>query len=817
MDIEKYRYGGLLAILCCAVFAIGCDKKNVSENDGIQDDSPVAIELSAGNPSYLATTKAAIDEWNDTELYVFGLKRAGSSVAGEAVYDFTDQANIVGCKASAASGTSAVLELSSDGKGTPYFYAEGYAYDFFGCHLGGADIDGDPVMTEGSYSYNIIFKGYNDLMYAATDKAKDIEKSGNSSVTESDVYSAWAARRSVQPTLVFKHALTRLNFIVRGRGNKYSDVVITGIDVKSVNKGVLNVVGPEVGFVTDKAAEPVALSLRTADNEEIIEEDVVVNPGDVPFGGQGACLMVAPDMESVEVAIHMKHKVKGHQLEDHKFVVNASDMVKEDGQGNRVEITSFEAGKSYNFYITVYGPEEIIIISQLDEWLPGGDYEFDPDEYLPPEGNTPGDDNTGDDDTGDDDTGDDNTGEDNTGGKLESVAGSLLRFTDARAGSQSLKIRTDVDDLDVLIDEDCSWVTGVEIIDEGQDDLKSVKVTVEENTVAAERNASVRLISAKNPDLCLTLSVTQAEPYVKINFTGSDPIELDAAAQGRYVVGTLEHNVSAYEIDLGYSRSDKNWITASVDPVTREVSFNISRNLGNTSLRDVYVYIRQSGSTSVQALFKVIQNADYIYIDETDLTVPFPAANPAAQVVGRLQTPCPEEVSIKIPADATWIKEVWIEPETDDIVVNVEPNGSEGSRSATVKIVSDYSSALFAEFLVTQNGYAASLTLDGSNTVVLDNKTLSCGVGTLNTNSPEFDVDIEYENGRSWLNVNIDPSTQYLSVSANSLNETDSWRYAYVTVSLKKYPAYSVRIKVAQKPKPSEGVTLPEIENNDWN
>lgn len=368
----------LIILLVISVIS-GCHKAETNGTDGNIKYSDVEIVLSAGNPLG-HVTKAAVDEWNDNIVNVFGLKRKRGSAVGTGVYDFDDDTNIVDYMTTASSGKKTALEVYSDKDAkVPYHYTEGVVYDFYGYHLGGADASAG-IISGDTYGYDVTFYGNNDLMYAVTDKSKDIELSGNTSVNEENVYSAWAARRDIHPNLIFRHALVRLNFIIEGSGDKWQNVQITGIDVQSVNKGRLTVTGPEVGFVADSDAEMAVLSLKTADDEDFIPEDVTLNISGQVSGGDGACIMIAPDMEEILVRVHMADKLNGNTpLGNCSFVAKAADVVRKDENGNAITVTSFEAGHSYDFHIKVYGPETIEIIAELTQWDDGGYYVYDPD------------------------------------------------------------------------------------------------------------------------------------------------------------------------------------------------------------------------------------------------------------------------------------------------------------------------------------------------------------------------------------------------------------------------------------------------------
>ena len=146
------------ALLVGASLIVGCHK-----NGGFnpETESSVAIKLSAGDPSYVMA-KSGLDRWNNSELYVFGLKRTPGSEVGEGVYNFNSTTDIVDYKVTGVSGTSTQLNVYREGN-VPYYYAENYVYDFYGYHLGGAQTS-DKKIEGDTYSYTVTFDGSNDLM-----------------------------------------------------------------------------------------------------------------------------------------------------------------------------------------------------------------------------------------------------------------------------------------------------------------------------------------------------------------------------------------------------------------------------------------------------------------------------------------------------------------------------------------------------------------------------------------------------------------------------------------------------------------------------
>ena len=362
-----------LCIAAAATMLAGCKKAemNIQPQNPVDDTTPVAMQLGASSPSF-TLTKAAVTEWQQTPVFVYGLQNGEDEVTPV----FENYSTVV------PSNTNAVLEIYQDAeKQAPYFYSEGFTYDFYGYHVGQATIEGETAVDDnGEVSFEVKFDGSNDVMYAYANKAEDIKKDPTRNVRESDAYSAWAARRSVHPTLVFEHALTQFVFKVTGMNEKSKNVTIKSIKVQSVDNGTLTVVGEELGFVPAEE-ETTTLVLKNADDTEFAAATVVPN---VTFtaGGTGASLMVAPGMESLHVEVEMWNNQFDIDLDDYIFDAAASAVRKTDS-AESAGLTAFAAGTAYNIYINVYGPEEIEITAELTKWKNGGDYTYDPDATRP--------------------------------------------------------------------------------------------------------------------------------------------------------------------------------------------------------------------------------------------------------------------------------------------------------------------------------------------------------------------------------------------------------------------------------------------------
>ena len=335
-----------------------------------------------------------MDAWANTEVYVYGIKQEREAnvlkTLGEGLYNLDNilienyQTYANPANDPAMNSLSALAVYADAEKQMPFYYAEGETYDFYGYHLGGAEA-GEAVKGTDVISYPVAIAGNNDVMYAYTDRSEDVQAGAANGVLESDLYSAWAARRGVQPTLKFEHALTRFNFIVLGDGANaadYEQVTITGLELADMaTSGTLTVVGATetLGFVADDTAIKNLSLMSIVDGQDVeyVAEPVTANT-EKKAAGNGSCLMVAPNLETVKVVVSMVNNAFADgELPSYEFTVEAAKIKGENGELG--EGAKFEAGKSYNIIIKVKGPKAIEIEAALTEWVEGGDYEFDSD------------------------------------------------------------------------------------------------------------------------------------------------------------------------------------------------------------------------------------------------------------------------------------------------------------------------------------------------------------------------------------------------------------------------------------------------------
>lgn len=308
-----------------------------------------------------------------------------------------------------------------------YYPTTKTAFDFWGYRLDDADVTaaGDqvgsataaaiennkfvPYLSGDSLLIGFKIDGTQDIMAGkAVPTQEDITKCDG----EDNIYSAFAARRDVQPNIKFEHLLSRLNFqVLDGKKTETTDpdkaVKVTGITVKSKATGKLVIAyqGAETTFenvsdqlIVDKDAdsEKDAALLKelkvkqradraplTQNLEDLAPVTPKWNNGMALATQVGEALLAIPaDKYDITINLQQKVQVKGDknspidpddfQIKDYTYTAELTNTVNP-GQG-------FEPGYSYNVTITVYGLSEIQITTTLIPWKDGGNIEMNPED-----------------------------------------------------------------------------------------------------------------------------------------------------------------------------------------------------------------------------------------------------------------------------------------------------------------------------------------------------------------------------------------------------------------------------------------------------
>lgn len=313
------------------------------------------------------------------------------------------------------------------------YYPVSGQYDFYGYHVddaGGSTSEDAPLKVTG-----IQIKGWQDIMGARTKEFteanyKPADFTGNWADMTGWDFSARTARNKIKPILKFEHQLARLKFFVRA-GSDQTALMEKNAQGAWVEKG--NVTGQQVtnamylkSLTVNDLIQNLTMDLdATVDGKKCIEttpaddtlEDFVLGEYDATTNSIVELKPVAPiwpisqknedtyketpvgesimffpygdsktqltlDLELTQWVIDTEDETKDDDATD-KYtwtqktqpatVIVKAENVKLDG----VAQTAFEAGKSYNVYITVYGFERIEVTAELTPWTLGGDVDVD--------------------------------------------------------------------------------------------------------------------------------------------------------------------------------------------------------------------------------------------------------------------------------------------------------------------------------------------------------------------------------------------------------------------------------------------------------
>lgn len=366
----------LFAVCLLTVFG-ACTEQPVTDfKDPLDDGNPVAVRFGASAGTNITvksagTVGAADNYWNGESLRIYGFERN--------VTDFTTTPFIDNVEATApVNAEKGGIEVLNPAYGEPYFYVAGKFYDFYGYHIDDA-ANGNPTAETGRIYIPFSIDGSQDLMIAKADQASDIAaaNAGNS-VAEANAYSAFAARRGVQPNLLFKHQLARFTFEIVAGSEPGSLISVDKITIDSKYSGNLAVAGNNRGLadISDEVA-PLTLKEKGADGQ--MQDLSPVKPeayteNRINVKSVGESLMVIPGESTYKLSVYTSKEGSQTVIDPQEWTLDIKNI-----QGAPEGATTFEAGYTYKVRIVIYGLEEVEITAELEAWKDGGSTTIDPD------------------------------------------------------------------------------------------------------------------------------------------------------------------------------------------------------------------------------------------------------------------------------------------------------------------------------------------------------------------------------------------------------------------------------------------------------
>lgn len=398
--MKKYA---ILAIAAIGMLA-ACSKNEVAPQQPSSDDSQrQAVMFSVGSPVAVASKSTGTvgglqgnNNWAGQTLYVFGYESDvtdfSTGEAGAFIWHVQTTAPATGEK-----DVISVMNADPLGDGSvgqtpePYYYANGdVLYDFYGYHIDDAYDGGAapaPVAEADRVYVPFHINGGQDLMVAKADPAIDVVGT-DLEATPEYAYSAYAARKGVQPTLQFRHELARFTFKIQAGAEGAEDFQVSAIRLQSKTHGNLVVVAQpgadsdNLG-VQDVTGDPEWLSLQQKGASGSLEQLAPKAP--LAFGEDpteiGESILVLPGEATydLEVEVIPTDPTITTPIDALKKTLNIADVT-----GGDPDATAFEAGKSYEVTIKVLGINEVEISAALTPWEDGGKTEVDFDEQPTP-------------------------------------------------------------------------------------------------------------------------------------------------------------------------------------------------------------------------------------------------------------------------------------------------------------------------------------------------------------------------------------------------------------------------------------------------
>ncbi len=384
--------------------------------DDLDDGKPVAVALGASTPlmETKVSTKAIgtvgqvgngnTSTWSGKEkVYVYSFRSGTDEGYLQDVNQTTTTASepLIDNEIATVATGSNTAKLTFENSKT-YYYQGDKVYEFFGYHIDDAGTkattnDPEPVKTKTSIHVPFKIDGGQDLMIGRTNKEEDIKAAGSEVIAPSKLYSAYAARRGVQPNLRFEHVLSRFTFnIIPGTYNS-KDVKVTGIKVKSYTEGNLNIVGFDEDLTVDVSSmEELNVQNKVSGSEEMTAISAA-NPAafvDANFfdttngklkdnltAQKVGEVMVIPGKTTYDLIVELDWVDNGktEPIEGFTARINIDDVATASASQKG---STFEPGKSYDITLKIYGPEKVEISATLKDWVQVTMDEIDPDKDM---------------------------------------------------------------------------------------------------------------------------------------------------------------------------------------------------------------------------------------------------------------------------------------------------------------------------------------------------------------------------------------------------------------------------------------------------
>lgn len=364
-----------------ALMVAACQKSQtespvIDPDENLPEGTKVPILFGSNVKSTATKTKSygSLDALEGRTLVVYGIER---NKRYSDLLNFESGILIDGVSATLGTGTDS-LEVKNPETGEYYFYSNSKFYDFFGYYID--DMSAEPDVVEesgalGQITIPIAIDGSQDVLVAKAER-KDTTVN-NIWVSKSRQFSAYTARKDINPNLHFEHQLARLKFKITNGNEPGSSRVISlsKFGVISPTEATLYVASNDTTGTaawatfhenfnayldtTGYEASKDTLFLK-ARNATTLESEAIASYT-IPAAGEseafGESIMVLPGLAEYPLVFYVTQ-------DDYSSTATTPIL-----QTETIAIPGgAKAGVSYTINLTIYGLEKIVITVDLEEW-----------------------------------------------------------------------------------------------------------------------------------------------------------------------------------------------------------------------------------------------------------------------------------------------------------------------------------------------------------------------------------------------------------------------------------------------------------------
>lgn len=349
-----------------------------AEKQAIQFVMGNAVEVTTRGTGAVGDILSGTNEWAGEKLHVFMFEKGTMTLAQDPNNNNNHFFNNEEISAP-ANGTEGIA-VYDHGTNTKYYPGNGN-FDFFAYHADDA-ITSAIIESDDAFTVAVKIDGTQDLMTAkaamnAAEKEDYISSSNDPNCNR--VYSAYSARREINPRFQFTHELSRLVFYAIDMAEedfekynpegKYVGIQIDSVKILNTKTiGTMTIAATDankLGVVWNEATSTLTLEERAAAGLETSKMNPVkVNADTVRLGES---MLIAPgNGGSVrELVVYYTQRPNG---DDNMIIKNEYQVALDN---------DFEKGTQYNVFFKVYNNEKIGLQVELTAWGKGEDIDID--------------------------------------------------------------------------------------------------------------------------------------------------------------------------------------------------------------------------------------------------------------------------------------------------------------------------------------------------------------------------------------------------------------------------------------------------------